>query len=77
MEIIRLMSHNIGKRLDKKNRQQHDALWSLPTKFFRCNGNIYIYITYTYIILTHQPPVDHSLLIHMVSRLHTTTHHCW
>ena len=32
-------------------------------------------INLLFIILTQQPPVDHGLVIHEVSRSHTTTHH--
>ena len=29
-----------------------------------------------FVCLAQQPPVDHGLLIHEISRSHTTTHHC-
>jgi len=37
-----------------------------------------LFVSFCFVlVLVHQPPVGHGLLIHEVSRSHTTTHHIW
>jgi hypothetical protein len=63
----------------------HSVLYEVETEFLntiwtksylkRANSNKGLSPSFSFFFFSQQPPVGHGLLIHEVSRLHTTTQH--